>query len=146
MSNSAPQSIEPSGIAPDRIEATIAAALAAREAAYAPYSGFPVGAALLSVDGRIIAGCNVENASYSLTQCAERTAVQRAIVERVDRWILLAIASRGGVSPCGACRQVLVEFTERLPIVLIDVAHPEQRRWLDLDALLPERFSNRALS
>ena len=88
------------------------AAIDAAERAYAPYSKFKVGAALLAEDGRVFTGCNVENASYGLTNCAERTAVFKAVSEGVTRFKAIAIA--GGVGdvamPCGACRQVLAEF------------------------------------
>ena len=93
--------------------ATLAsAAIEASERAYAPYSKFKVGAALLAEDGRVFTGCNVENASYGLTNCAERTAVFKAVSEGATRFKAIAIA--GGVGnvamPCGACRQVLAEF------------------------------------
>ncbi len=87
-------------------------AIAAAERAYAPYSKFKVGAALLAEDERVFTGCNVENASYGLTNCAERTAVFKAVSEGATRFKAIAIA--GGVGdvamPCGACRQVLAEF------------------------------------
>ncbi|MBI8988619.1 cytidine deaminase [Corynebacterium meridianum] len=95
-------------------------ARAAAHSAYAPYSGFPVGAALLLEDGRIVTGCNVENASYGLTICAERTAAGRMIVEREsgppgERPHIVAAAVVGlkaaPCHPCGACRQVLGEFS-----------------------------------
>ncbi len=88
------------------------AAIDAAQRAYAPYSKFKVGAALLAEDGRVFTGCNVENASYGLTNCAERTAVFKAVSEGATRFKAIAIA--GGVGdvamPCGACRQVLAEF------------------------------------
>ena len=88
------------------------AAIEASNRAYAPYSKFKVGAALLAEDGRVFTGCNVENASYGLTNCAERTAVFKAVSEGATRFKAIAIA--GGVGdvamPCGACRQVLAEF------------------------------------
>src|SRR5471030_1443505 len=92
--------------------ALIAAATAAHERAYAPYSRFPVGAALLGASGRIHNGCNVENASYGLTSCAERNAVFGAVAagERTFLAVAVVTAAETLTPPCGACRQVLVEF------------------------------------
>jgi cytidine deaminase len=83
----------------------------AREFAYVPYSRFPVGAALLCEDGEVIYGCNIENASYGLTNCAERTALFKAISEGKTKFTAIAVVADtpGPVSPCGACRQVLAE-------------------------------------
>ena len=88
------------------------AAIAARQHAYVPYSNFAVGAALLLDSGTIISGCNVENASYSLTNCAERTAFFKAVSEGEKRFRALAVVADtdGPVQPCGACRQVMVEL------------------------------------
>ncbi len=82
----------------------------ARERAYAPYSGFPVGAALLGRSGRVYSGCNVENASYPLTTCAERTALARAVAEGEREFEAIAVVTSTGATPCGACRQILREF------------------------------------
>ena len=90
----------------------ISAAISARLEAYAPYSGFQVGAALLAKDGRIFTGCNVENLSYGLTICAERNAIFAAVAAgvRVFEAIAIVADTREPVSPCGACRQVMAEF------------------------------------
>ncbi|MGM0897108.1 MAG: cytidine deaminase [Bacillota bacterium] len=99
-------------------------AIAARGNAYVPYSKFPVGAALLSKDGKVYTGCNIENAGYSLTNCAERTAVFKAVSEGVKQFKALAVAAdtKGPVAPCGACRQVLVEFcAPDMPVYLTNL-------------------------
>ena len=109
-------------------KALIRAAAAARQMAYAPYSQFAVGAALLGGDGVIYTGCNVENASYGLTCCAERTALYKAISCGTHRFLALAIvggAVGDGIGtpcpPCGICRQALAEFcTDDMPIILGD--------------------------
>jgi len=85
-------------------------ARAVRERAYAPYSGFPVGAALLGRSGAVYAACNVENAAYPLTICAERAAVAKAVSEGERSFEAIAVVTSTGASPCGACRQVLYEF------------------------------------
>lgn len=84
----------------------------AREQAYAPYSMFAVGAAALAADGRIFAGCNVENVSYGLTNCAERVAIGAAVAAGVREFLAVVVVADTGVpiSPCGACRQVMAEF------------------------------------
>jgi cytidine deaminase len=122
--------------------ALIDAALVAREKAYAPYSKFRVGAAVLSDSGRIYSGCNVENASYGLTLCAERVALAGAVADGSLRFVGLAVATSGGASPCGACRQFMAEFRHDLPVLLID-AENNRVRETSLDRLLPEQFSLR---
>lgn len=118
-------SIGKEGLTPaDRAE-LIRVALASRQNAYAPYSNYKVGAAVQMGDGRIVGGCNVENASYGLCNCAERTAVFRAIAEGAPPVVTaVAVATEDGGSPCGACRQVLAEFAPPdeapVPVLLLD--------------------------
>lgn len=119
----------------------IDAALAARTHAHAPYSQFQVGAAILASSGEIFVGCNIENASYGLTNCAERTAIFAAVAAGQRSLLGLAIASPGAVPPCGACRQVLAEFCEDLPIILFDATGQSLQRKTTLAELLPDRFS-----
>ena len=88
----------------------VAQAVEAQKQAYAPYSNYAVGAALLSKSGRVYTGCNVENAVYSETICAERTAVVKAISEGERTFKAIAVVTANGGTPCGACRQVLAEF------------------------------------
>uniref|UniRef100_A0A3Q1CAR6 Cytidine deaminase n=1 Tax=Amphiprion ocellaris TaxID=80972 RepID=A0A3Q1CAR6_AMPOC len=97
----------------DKVKELVSKCLQARDMAYCPYSRFPVGAAILTADGAIITGCNVENASYGLTVCAERTAVQRAVAEGHRQFAAIAVTcdiKDRFVGPCGACRQVLMEI------------------------------------
>ena len=102
----------------------LSAALAAREKAFAPFSKFKVGAAIEDIDGRIHTGCNVENATYGLTVCAERVAVFKAISEGVRKFRRVAVAADTGnlTPPCGACRQILWEFCGDVEIVLVNLA------------------------
>jgi len=101
----------------------IAAARAARENAYAPYSNFRVGAALRASSGRIFGGCNVENASYGLTVCAERVAIFKAISEGERGFDAIAVVTDAGklTPPCGACRQLIWEFCGDIPVVLTNL-------------------------
>ena len=103
--------------------ALVNAALAARENAFAPFSKFKVGAALEDADGRIHTGCNVENATYGLTVCAERVAVLKAVSEGVRQFHRIAIAADTETltPPCGACRQILWEFCGDIEIVLTNL-------------------------
>ena len=107
---------------PDASDALIAAALAARENAFAPYSKFRVGAAIEDSGGRIHTGCNVENSTYGLTVCAERVAVLKAISEGVRKFRRVAIAADTDAltPPCGACRQILWEFCGDIEIILVN--------------------------
>lgn len=115
-------------------------AVEARKLAYAPYSKFAVGAALLAEDGRIFTGCNVENASFGLTVCAERVAVLKAVSEGARKFVALAVACGDEpCAPCGACRQVLHEFT---PDLLVIMADGEGKNWrtAQLTQLFPDGF------
>ncbi len=116
----------------------IEAAIAIRGRAYAPYSNYAVGAALLVEDGTIITGVNVENASYGLTICAERTAVTKAITAGYRKILAIAVATDNAGSPCGACRQVLTEFAGDVPVYLVD--HVGNGRDTTLYTLLPDHF------
>ena len=110
-----------------------------RGLAYAPYSKFPVGAAILLDDGRIVGGCNVENASYGLSLCAERVAMASAITGGKCAPLAVAVAGPEGVfcSPCGACRQFLSEFNREMEVVLVDGG---ELLSFALDELLPHGF------
>ncbi len=116
----------------------VARAQAARALAYAPYSGYRVGAAVRGASGRIYAACNVENASYGLTVCAERAAVFKAISEGERRLVAVAVATENGGSPCGACRQVLREFGPMMRVLVVDGAG--RMRTYALTDLLPDSF------
>lgn len=117
----------------------------ARTSAYAPYSKFLVGAALLTDQGAVFTGCNVENASYGLTICAERSAVFKAVSEGVRSFSAIAISLPGGGSPCGACRQVLHEFNSTMNVYLADETGAIVRE-TSLEALFPDPFGPGNLS
>ncbi len=122
------------------------AAWAARDRAHAPYSRFQVGAALLTAAGQVVAGCNVENAAYPVGLCAERGAVSAAVAQGMTPGGLVAAVvvtdAERLTPPCGACRQVLAEFAEDLPILL---ANRQTRQLHRLADLLPHGFSGRNL-
>ena len=114
----------------------------AREGAYAPYSNFAVGAALLGRSGKVYTGCNVENASYPLTTCAERTAVVKAVSEGEREFEAIAVVTDTGAMPCGACRQVLREFGGADGELRVIVADMEgDARAFSIAELLPEGFT-----
>ena len=122
----------------------MASAVAAREYSYSPYSGYRVGAALLGADGRIYTGCNIENAGYSPTNCAERTAVFKAVSEGEREFIAIAIVGGKGeetasfCAPCGVCRQVLAEFCDSDFAVVL--GNPEHYEVFSFAQLLPFSF------
>ena len=113
----------------------------AMENAYAPYSEFKVGAALLCKDGTVFTGCNIENATYGATNCAERTAIFKAVSEGQRDFEAIAIVSSGGgeTFPCGICRQVMAEFAPEIKVILRDEAGDEHV--YPLMELLPKSFT-----
>ncbi|HOT89971.1 MAG TPA: cytidine deaminase [Anaerolineae bacterium] len=120
-------------------------AIAAQQRAYAPYSHYPVGAAVLTEDGRVYTGCNVENAVYPLTMCAERVAILKAISEGAHHIRAVAVVTVNGGTPCGACRQVMQEFgTPEMPVVIARSDGSYRQR--TLAELLPDGFSAADLS
>ena len=127
----------------DEFQALVDAATSARGRAYAPYSGFQVGAALLGESGRVYAGCNVENVSYGLSSCAERNAVFRAVGDGECRFtaVVVVTAAATPTPPCGACRQVLSEFAARGDTDVVMVTTGGTSKTRRLAALLPESFS-----
>ena len=118
----------------------VAAALSARDAAYAPYSHFRVGAALLTKSGRIVSGCNVENASYGLCLCAERTAIVKAVSEGDRDFLGFAVATENGGTPCGACRQFMAEFCDGSVTVIVHNSTSGEEWKYSMDELLPSAF------
>jgi cytidine deaminase len=120
-------------------EQLMEATLEARKHAHAPYSNFAVGAAVLTQGGEMFSGCNIENASFGLTNCAERTAMFAAVANGHKNFSALAIVTEGGHAPCGACRQVMAEFGHDLTVLLIDI-NDLQVTETTLAELLPQRF------
>ena len=129
---------------PEPMSPLLAAARAVRQLAYAPYSQFRVGAAVLASDGRQFSGCNVENAAYGLCNCAERTALFSAVAAGCQPGDFVALAvigdTPGPISPCGACRQVMSELcAPEMPVLLANL-HGDQHQ-TTVAALLPGAFS-----
>jgi len=128
-------------LAPKKLDSLVEAAKAARLRAYSPYSRVKIGAAVLTADGSIYTGANIENASYGLACCAERTAIFKAVSEGAKRILAIAVVGKSEdfTKPCGACRQVMVEFNPNMKVL---------RRGLDgfsedgtASSLLPEHFN-----
>ena len=111
-----------------------------RKRAYAPYSNYRVGAAVETITGEIIGGCNVESSSYGLTCCAERTALYRAIAEGHKFFKALAVSSNNVAMPCGACRQVIWDLSGNIPIYICDKNNFLKK--IDSSGLLPDAFDN----
>ncbi len=117
----------------------------ARKRAYAPYSKFKVGAAVLCADGKIFTGCNIENASFGLAVCAERVAIFKAISEGETKFDAIAIVgdTDKACSPCGACRQVISEFGEDTPLIMANLKGDAKIK--KIEELLPEAFGKNDL-
>ncbi len=130
-------------VSDEQRDALIAAACQVRERAYAPYSNYPVGSAVLTGDGRIFTGVNVENAVYGLTICAERAAVFAAVGAGEREILAVAVCTRNGGSPCGSCRQVLSEFAGNIPVWMVD--DQGNIREASLHELLPDVFGRQHL-
>ncbi len=120
-------------------QALVDTANAARKHAYAPYSAYPVGAALLTTSGKTFTGVNVENAAYPTSMCAERSAVFKAVTEGERMFSAIAIVTKNGGSPCGSCRQVLAEFGLEILVIIAD-GHGRIQYELPLRTLLPHSF------
>ena len=116
-------------------------AMEAREAAYTPYSNFKVGALVIDEKGRRFKGCNIENASYGLSNCGERTAIFKAVSEGMKKIKIIVVVAdtKGPVSPCGACRQVINEFADSDTIIILANLKKEYEIW-NVEKLLPYGF------
>ena len=122
----------------------VAAALTARTRAYAPYSHYLVGAAVLTVEGDVILGCNVENAAYPSTICAERVALTSAVAQGKRDFVAIAVATANGGSPCGTCRQVMAELGLEMQVYISDAAG--NFTGTSVRALLPDSFGPQRLA
>lgn len=118
-------------------------ALEARKRAYAPYSGYLVGAAVLTSDGQVTLGCNVENASYPATICAERVALTGAVAQGLPAPVAIAVATKNGGSPCGICRQVMAELGPEMAVYIAD--ERGVFRTTSVAELLPDSFTGKNL-
>ncbi len=125
------------------IDYLVDAARRARQAAYVPYSRFAVGAAVLTRSGRVVTGCNIENASFGLTVCAERVAIWRAVSEGETDFEAIAVVTSIDASPCGACRQVMAEFALAMPVIIADLQ--QIHHIATVAELLPAAFTSNDL-
>lgn len=118
-------------------------ALASRQRAYAPYSNYRVGAAVLTTDGDVSVGCNVENASYPACICAERVAMTSAVAAGKRAFVAIAVATRDGGTPCGICRQVMAELGPEMKVYIAD----QHGNYVtsSVDSLLPDSFTGKSL-
>lgn len=125
----------------EEIKNLIQKAIDVREYAYAPYSGFKVGAALVDDNGNLHTGANVENGSYGLTNCGERSAIFAAVSKGMKKISVIAVVAdtSGPVSPCGACRQVISEFSDEDTVIILSNLQMDYIT-MDIDELLPYRF------
>src|SRR3989304_6951189 len=125
------------------MEDLLAEAKIVRKKAYAPYSNFKVGAAVLTIDGKIFTGCNVENSSYGLSICAERSAISNAISSGYKKFTKIAVVtdSEPPASPCGACRQVIFEFGDDIEVIMANLKG--DIKIMKIDELLKDGFTHR---
>ena len=128
---------------PQTISQLVEIANTVQTQAYAPYSRYRVGSAILGANGKIYAGCNVENASYGLTICAERNAVCQMVADGCQEIHAVIVKTSNGGSPCGACRQVLAEFGTDFPVIFVDEA--QNRTTTTMKKLLPSGFDKEYL-
>ncbi|MCX7839263.1 MAG: cytidine deaminase [Anaerolineae bacterium] len=127
------------------IEKLIALARAARKRAYAPYSRYAVGAAVLAKSGKVYTGCNIENAAYPSGLCAERVAIFKAVSEGERELVAMVVVTSNLGSPCGACRQVFSEFADDEAIIVLASARGKRRKTYRMREILPDRFGARDL-
>lgn len=132
-------------IDPQQLQDMVGKAMEARDQAYCPYSEYKVGAAILTESGQIFSGCNVENASYSVTICAERTAITKAVSEGNRKIKAVVVIADGSAAPCGACRQAISEFSLDAPVIGVNPNGEIYNTWT-VQQLLPDGFNVKNLS
>lgn len=128
-----------------QIEKLVAVARSTRKNAYAPYSNYPVGAAVLTKSGKVYSGCNVENAAYPSGLCAERVAIFKAVSEGERDLVALVVVTANGASPCGACRQVFSEFAQDDAVIVLASPRGARRKKFSMKQILPDRFGAKHL-